>query len=404
MHGSATAALPFETVGDGRPTVLFIHGFLDAGRVWEPVAERLAQAGVASAVLDLPGMGGTPAEPETISLDSYADSVAAVVDALGGDLLLVGQSMGAQVAELVALRRPAQVKALVLLTPVPLGGVGAPDEVAASFKAVGGNAEVQIAQRTQLSPNLSYEALTTLVHIGEQVRPDVAARLVDMWNQGHEAGTRPSAFTGPVMVVRGGADPFIDEAAASTVAGRFARVTSAEVEGAGHWAHVEQPEKVAELVLGALSASGLTAASAGGAASDWKGAFAKQSSAAFGQAFAAGVVLEASSMIAPVRGRKNVQRVMEAASKVYRSLTFTDQASAGAKQYVEWVAEAHEGVAFAGVTVLTRDDEGAIVHVAIHHRPMDAAIFFSRKMGESLSGVIGPGHFLGSGEQLGEAA
>ncbi len=85
---------------------------------------------------------------------------------------------------------------------------------------------------------------------------------------------------------------------------------------------------------------------------------------------------------------------MEAASQVYASLSFKDSATAGAKQYVEWEAAAHEGVAFRGVTILTRDVEGRIAHVAIHHRPMEAAIFFSKTLGRRLEDVVPPGHFL----------
>jgi hypothetical protein len=85
---------------------------------------------------------------------------------------------------------------------------------------------------------------------------------------------------------------------------------------------------------------------------------------------------------------------MSAASKIYKSLEFTKDVSAGNKQFLEWVAEAHAGVKFRGVTVLTRDATGSIVHAAIHHRPMPTAMFFSQLLGNSLRGVIDPEHFL----------
>jgi hypothetical protein len=129
-------------------------------------------------------------------------------------------------------------------------------------------------------------------------------------------------------------------------------------------------------------------------AGDWKGAFATRTAAGFAEAFAEDIVLEATTLKRPVQGREQVKVVMAAASKLYKSLEFTDTATVGAKQYLEWVAEAHAGVKFSGVTVLTRDTTGAIVHVAIHHRPMEAAIFFSETMGKSLRGALDPTYFL----------
>jgi hypothetical protein len=127
---------------------------------------------------------------------------------------------------------------------------------------------------------------------------------------------------------------------------------------------------------------------------DWADAFARRTAEGFAEAFAENVVLEATTLVNPVQGRENVKQVMSAASKIYKSLEFTKAVSAGNKQFLQWVAEAHAGVKFRGVTVLTRDATGSIVHAAIHHRPMRAAMFFSQLLGNSLRGVIDPEHFL----------
>jgi hypothetical protein len=129
-------------------------------------------------------------------------------------------------------------------------------------------------------------------------------------------------------------------------------------------------------------------------AGDWKSAFTKRTADGFAEAFAEDIILEATTLNKPVQGRDKVKVVMAAASKIYKSLDFTATATVGAKQYLEWVAEAHAGVQFSGVTVLTRDTTGSIVHVAIHHRPMEAAIFFSETMGKSLRGELDPTYFL----------
>ena len=60
---------------------------------------------------------------------------------------------------------------------------------------------------------------------------------------------------------------------------------------------------------------------------------------------------------------ENVKLVMEAASNIYESLEFTEQAAHGLRQYVEWKARAFAGVAPLGVTVITRNDACPSCHL-----------------------------------------
>jgi hypothetical protein len=86
-------------------------------------------------------------------------------------------------------------------------------------------------------------------------------------------------------------------------------------------------------------------------------------------------------------------RVMGTASGIYESLLFTKEASSGTRTYLEWAATAFGGLDLSGVTVLTEDDSGQVVHAAIHHRPLGAALRFSAELRKRLSGVVGPGWF-----------
>jgi pimeloyl-ACP methyl ester carboxylesterase len=51
-----------------------------------------------------------------------------------------------------------------------------------------------------------------------------------------------------VLIVRGAADPFVDDALAERTVTRFTAPRLAMVERAGHWAHFERPGVVAELI------------------------------------------------------------------------------------------------------------------------------------------------------------
>jgi hypothetical protein len=84
--------------------------------------------------------------------------------------------------------------------------------------------------------------------------------------------------------------------------------------------HDKSPREEDMKMPGELPASAANAA-------DWPGAFVQRSASAFASAFAEDVALEASTLYRPVSGRENVKCVMEAASKLYEDLEFTEQAA-----------------------------------------------------------------------------
>ena len=106
------------------------------------------------------------------------------------------------------------------------------------------------------------------------------------------------------------------------------------------------------------------------------------------------VVLEASLLNLPLKGRDSVSRGLAAASRLYEKVIFTDQATTGSRQYLEWKVKTFSGDELPGVTILTRNNAGIIQHIAIHHRPLEALMRLSAKIGESLRGENDPAYFL----------
>ncbi|HYI33137.1 MAG TPA: alpha/beta hydrolase, partial [Glaciibacter sp.] len=353
-------------------TVLFIHGFLDDSSVWGDVV-ALLPASTAAARFDLAGSGrrdrasGSYTDASELSLQRFVADAERIIDDLEGPIVIVGQSMGAQVAELAAVSRSERVVGLVLVTPVPVGGTNLPDEAVAPFRALGGQGEIQKVVRSQISPGLDDTTLDRLTEVGVRVDPAVVARYVDIWNTGDPTQGATSAYEGPVLLVRGGADGFVtEELIAGAIAPHFAAPRILVVDGGGHWLHVEFPDQLAQ-ALSEFTASVSTA-------SGWKQGFGTKSQEAFGAAFTEDVVLEASVMFEAVKGRNLVATVMGAASSIYEKLDFVAETSDGRVTYLQWKATAFEGQNFSGVTVLTKDDDGLIEHAAIHHRPLSAAL------------------------------
>jgi len=375
-----------------KPIVMFIHGFLDGAAAWNDVLDAM-RSDVDARAVDLAGMGARATETGPFSLERFALDVGLALASIGQPVVLVGHSMGAQVAELVAARHPTLVRGLVLLTPVALAGTPLPEEAQASFRALGGQPAAQRELRRSLSVSLSANGLERLGALGDRPSPVAVPAFFDAWSQGHPDGAHPTRYPGPVLIVSGEGDPFVDAAMiSSAIAPRFAKGTRATIPQAGHWPHVEQPAVLAR-VIGDFVRT-LDAVPAGSAAPQgWKAAFANRSAQAFSDAFAPDMVLDATVLTRPLVGRDAVKTLMGTASNIYESVTFTHEASNGSRTYLEWTAAAFGGQELRGITILTKDHDGRIVRAAIHHRPLGAALRFSAELGKRLAGTISSDYF-----------
>jgi pimeloyl-ACP methyl ester carboxylesterase len=258
MTNSATGFRVTRTPADraGAPTLLLIHGFLDDATVWDGLVECLAGE-VGAVRYDLPGFGtrsGSVADASVVTLKSLATEAAEIVASIDGPVIVVGQSLGTQVAELVAAQHPDRVCGLVLLTPVPLGGTQLPDEVVAPFRALGGDRAAQRRLRAELSPHLDEELLDRLTGIGVPVGREVTAHYVDVWNNGISDASATSAYRGPVMIIRGGADGFVTEQLVDAISPRFDQPEAKVIDKGGHWVHAEYPGTVATMILDFIDA------------------------------------------------------------------------------------------------------------------------------------------------------
>lgn len=105
----------YRETGSGEPLV-FVHGLLVNGRLWEQVAERLA-SGFRCIVPDWPlGSHPTPMDPGAdLSPPSVAGIVADFLERLDLDrVTLVGNDSGGAISQLVATQRPERIGRLVL--------------------------------------------------------------------------------------------------------------------------------------------------------------------------------------------------------------------------------------------------------------------------------------------------
>lgn len=91
---------------------LLIHGASHGAWCWSKLVPELEARGHTARAIDLPSHGDDPTPPEAVTLSDY---VAACVDALGDDTILVGHSLGGLTITLAAAQAPERVSTLVYL-------------------------------------------------------------------------------------------------------------------------------------------------------------------------------------------------------------------------------------------------------------------------------------------------
>jgi pimeloyl-ACP methyl ester carboxylesterase len=107
--------LYYETHGTGRPMIL-LHGGLGSGEMFGPVLSLLAEHHQVIAP-DLQGHGRTADIDRPLDIRLMADDIAALIDHLGLEKPdVVGYSLGGGVALQVAVKYPAKVRRLVVVS------------------------------------------------------------------------------------------------------------------------------------------------------------------------------------------------------------------------------------------------------------------------------------------------
>lgn len=114
----------YTVTGEGRRTIVLLHGFCDNLSTWKRVVPVLAASNRVIAV-DLPGFGRSTRPWRAPLIESYVDVVAEVLAAeeIDEPVSLIGNSMGAVVSAAFAQRWPEAVDRVVLIDMPGLRGV-----------------------------------------------------------------------------------------------------------------------------------------------------------------------------------------------------------------------------------------------------------------------------------------
>jgi pimeloyl-ACP methyl ester carboxylesterase/CRP-like cAMP-binding protein len=103
------------------PVAILIHGWASSSFTWNTLLPSLNKRYRCLAI-DLPGFGKSPAPQKPPTIAGYAEMIAALIEHVSDrSVLLLGHSMGGQIATTIALQSPLLVERMVLLNPAITG-------------------------------------------------------------------------------------------------------------------------------------------------------------------------------------------------------------------------------------------------------------------------------------------
>ena len=259
--------LSYLDSGDG-PAVLFIHGLLGSHRNWSHLVDTLNTDHRVLAP-DLFGHGASAKPMGDYSLGAHAATLRDLLDRLGIDrVTLVGHSLGGGIAMQFCYLFPERVERLVLVSSGGLGRSVSPLLRSATLPGaewvlpliasswVRGRAEAvgrtlaRMGWRASSDVTEAWLGLTSLADADSRRAFLATTRsVIDPGGQTVTAHNHlPMAIEIPTLVVWGTRDRMIPTWHATTAHQAIAGSRVELFEGAGHFPHLDEPERFAELL------------------------------------------------------------------------------------------------------------------------------------------------------------
>ncbi len=247
--------IAYDVAGEG-PLVVLVPGMGDLRRTYRFLAPALRASGYRVATTDLRGHGDSDPTFTVYGDEVSAGDIGALIDALGEPAVVVGNSLAAGAATILASERPDAVRGLVLIGPF----VRNPDV----------NAVLMALMRVAMAPAwaaTSWKLYLPSLYAGRRPddfdhyraevvaslrRPGYAKAFSETTRQTDHAPAeaRLGEVRAPVLVVMGEKDPdFADPAAEAGWIGETLHGEVVMVPDAGHYPQSQQADLTASAVL-----------------------------------------------------------------------------------------------------------------------------------------------------------
>ncbi|MCU1627133.1 MAG: hydrolase [Pseudonocardia sp.] len=264
-----------ETPGADGTEAVYVHGLSGSATNWTDLAGLLAPRAAGVAV-DLPGFGySKPLPSRDYSPSGHADALLCWLAGRGRPVHLLGNSLGGMVATMVAARRPELVRTLTLVSPAfpdrrpDPRRMSDPRMALAMIPAIGKRARAQLAAA---SPRARAEQVMALCFGDpgratdarlDETAAEIAARGRQPWAGEAVSRSTKGMFVSwagrglwataarvpvPTLVVWGDRDRLISPRLAARAARTFPDGRLLMLDGVGHIAQIEVPDRVAACV------------------------------------------------------------------------------------------------------------------------------------------------------------
>ncbi|KTR76772.1 hydrolase [Microbacterium oxydans] len=228
--------------------IILIPGlWLDASS-WEDVIPSLEAAGHRAHPLTMPGLGEPASASSEVGISDWIDAAVAAVDALPGDVVVVGHSGGGNVAWGVVDARPERVGRVIFVdTAPPPTGIGI--------------SEFELVDGVVPFPGWDFFPEEDVHDLDEatRVRTTPLTRSVPARVPTDGIVLRdPARYRVPATLLMGGVDQSAFEkmiAQWAEYADEFRAIDDAEVVriGSGHWPQFSMPERLGELLTASIA-------------------------------------------------------------------------------------------------------------------------------------------------------
>lgn len=242
-----------------QPPLMIVHGLYGSARNWAGMARRLSDTRTVITV-DQRNHGESPWYP-THSYPEMANDLAEVIENLpGGQVDLVGHSMGGKAAMALALHRPQLISRLVVADIAPVAYAHTQGHYITAMRAVDlANVGALSAADKQLAPHVDDPGvraflLQSLDRKARRWRLHLDALETDMpkivgWPE------IEGEFAGPTLFLSGGASDYVLPEHRPSIRALFPKARFARIPGAGHWLHADRPDAFEAAVRTFLRAS-----------------------------------------------------------------------------------------------------------------------------------------------------
>lgn len=235
-HGSAT----------GQPPLLIAHGLYGSARNWGVIAKRLSDERLVVAV-DMRNHGDSP-RTDSHTYPELAEDLAEVIAAHGGQMDVIGHSMGGKAAMMLALNHPEAVRRLVVadIAPVAYGHtqiqfIDAMRSISLETIERRPEAAAQLAE-AGVEPALQSFFTQSLDLPNKRWKLNLDT-LADQMPSIMSFPQTEASWQGPALFLSGSESDYVLPEHRDEIRARFPAARFAKLPGAGHWLHAEKPRE-----------------------------------------------------------------------------------------------------------------------------------------------------------------